>query len=202
MHARYLALLVLIGLSSTALWGQVLIGPTFGGNIIGETPDVRLALPIIVPVSTFLEVQGELAWTNRYNGSFIRKLEVDTDNFSSYVSYNELAFMLRPNLSTRQATVYLLAGPSIAYGRRIRFHYLEKSRVNYREVNLSEVGLKQWDVGLQAGLGVSKTLLNRVRLQIEYRLYYGVQDLDDEDEYSVYNQAQYLSMGFLFPIGQ
>ena len=184
-----------------ASFGQVLVGPTFGGNLIGETPDVRLGIPIIVPLMDFLEVQAEVAWTNRYNASFVRRLDIEPEGYSSSVSYAEFGAMIRPRLRTEQITVYALAGPSISYGQEIHLRYLEKSMFMYQEIPLKELDLQEWDIGLQVGMGISKTLLNEVRLQVEYRLYYGVTDLDRQESQSVYNQSQYLTMGFLFPLG-
>lgn len=148
---------------------QTFLGISGGGGI-DDMVSLRASVPLQVKLSKTLRLRTGLVLTQQHNADILRKLDRLRDYRRTTISYIGVPLQIQVSLPIQSFSVYAVAGPQVNYGVSFSTSFLEDGNYGNQRLDFDDLQIKRFDLGLNAGLGVSANIRNDRILFIEMLL--------------------------------
>lgn len=178
---------------------QTLVGLSGGGGFTQST-GFRFALPVEHQLSKHISLFSGLAFIQRRNREFVRKLSAGREYLSAEADYLSLPVLFKVRLDWEPVRIYGLAGIEINYGLRIQATGVEDQRLFKEKLGFKSIGISHFDGGFCVGAGFETDLRRNRKIFADLRYYLGILDIDESKVGEIYNEGAFVTLGFLLPI--
>ncbi|MEN0004881.1 MAG: outer membrane beta-barrel protein [Bacteroidota bacterium] len=192
-------LLALLVQSCGLLLGQSYFGASGGGGLTGKV-GLRAGATFEVQVRPHLWVQADLLYLRRYQQELFYEINPDEEYGRAAIDYLAIPVGIKGDLNLRHVVVYGLVAVQFSYGMQAQFISIADDEYVSEHFSLQELQLASWDVGVDLGAGIEKSIADRYKLFLEYRQYIGLVDLNRQRSNSLLNEGSVLLMGIRFRI--
>ena len=95
-------------------------------------------------------------------------------------------------------------GPSISYAIDGHSSIYDENDFANRTITLDfeEEGIKRFDLGLIAGLGIEKVIAKNVKVSLGIRYYLGLLNISEIEELDIFNESMSIFIGAALPFGK
>lgn len=178
---------------------QSYIGIAGGGGLTSEV-GLRAATIAEFKVNSFLSFQPEFTYVQRTNQEIIRRLNPNRDYRQVIIDYFEIPLLAKFQVSVNSFRVVALMGPKVSYGMNMKANFVTENRITSEKISFEERGIDRFDVGLNLGVGIDKTISKNRKIFIDIRYYLGIYDIDTWEDSEIFNQGPVVNLGFLIPV--
>ncbi|AEE48757.1 outer membrane beta-barrel protein [Haliscomenobacter hydrossis] len=146
--------------------------------------------------------QVELGYVRRENFSIRNPISGAAYYYQPLIGAFELSAFWKMSVNFDEFRFFGLIGPAISHGIEAEAFIVEESGRSYQAIiPWEKLGINRWELGAYAGMGIESITTKGVKIQIDFRYYFGLSDLLP-GEASAYNEGALLGMGIGLPLGR
>ena len=162
---------------------------------------IRAAAVSEIPLTSFLSIEAQIAFSQRPNRELVWRLNPDIDYRQAMIEYIEVPVLAKFNVNVNSFSVAAYIGPNISYGLKVRASSLQPEFTT-EKIPFEELNLSRFDMGLNLGVGLDKTISKNRKIFLVYLFYLGLKDIDQNQFSEMYNQGAFVNLGFLIPLSE
>lgn len=123
---------------------------------------------------------------------------------SNEIRYLKLSVLPKFNVHIIDYTLYGIVGPSFSYALDGQSSIYDENNFENRivDLDLEEVGIKRFDLGLIGGVGIEKVVAKNVKVSLGIRYYLGLVNISEIQELDVFNESMSVFIGAALPFGK
>jgi len=167
-----------------------------------DHPGLQVSIPVEVPINDLLWLQTELTYTSEGSIFYVYRLEEERiyNNLLHYLRLPVLAKILL--LKTNAYKISLIGGitPAYAVGIKSTSYPQYVGIIRQEPASFSTLNTHRFDLSLNAGASIEKTLAKDIKMLLGARYNLGVFDIDTTSERTSFTESFYLSLGLLIPL--
>jgi len=166
-------------------------------------PGLHVSIPVEIPINELVTLQPELTYTTEGSIFYVYRLEEERiyNNLLHYLKLPLLAKILL--LETKHSEISIHGGFTPAYAVGIKSTSYPQhvvGTVRTEPASFATTNTNRFDLSLNAGISLEKTLAKEIKMLIGARYNLGVYDIDNSVDRTSFTESFYLSLGLLIPL--
>lgn len=165
-------------------------------------PGLHFSIPVEIKVNDLLTLQPELTYTDEGSIFYVNRLEEERiyNNLLHYLKLPLLAKILLLETEDYQISIHGGVTPAYAIGIRSISYPQFVGVVREEPVSFQATNTNRFDLSLNAGFSIEKTIAKEIKMSLGGRYNLGVYDIDNSVERTSFTESIYLSFGLLIPL--